>query len=375
MNSVWVKQMSSGTTTYLVTQGSKADEAASRRVDAIDIVRGLAMIFMLLNHSSWHIPGLHLEANNSWYDRSAIQALSGTSPEAWLNILQGTPLFFVLAGFSVAFFERSRRKRGWTEWDISRYLLIRGGVLALIDLVLPGFVLSSIALCLWMIAFLRQLPVRYLVVLAVLLTVSMQLTYESVDIPNDVNIIRSIFLYPSPMDPISFGYPVLQWLAVIILGYASGRLAITHRDKFTIYAMAVGLISFVIWIIVTVDNEFGRLFKGHPMILTKHPPSVAYLSFYMGMAFSLLALFSRLRPFAESMIGRFLALLGQVAFFFYLTHFLVVYLISIVVTQLPFAPLMLNFIVMAAALAVLFPVCQKYKTVRRNHPDSILQYL
>ena len=360
------------TKNYPINQPTNTRPAFGR-LDSIDIVRGLAMVFMLLNHSSWHIPGLELDANHSWYDPTPVQQIR--SPEAWLSILQGTPMFFVLAGFSLAFFERSRQKRKWSEWEITRYLLIRGNVLILIDFIIPGFALSSIGMCLWLIAFLRRVPIRQLIVLALGLTLAMQLAYETVTIPRDFNIVRSILLYPGPADPTAFGYPVLQWVAVVILGYISGRYAINHRHNFADYALKVGLLAFAVWLVTTLDDQFGRLFRSHPFVLTKHPPSLAYLSLYMGFTFTLLSIFTRLQAVTQSAVFRFLALLGQVEFFFYVTHFLVIQLISAVIVHLPMAPLTMNFVVMTVALAVLFPICRAYRAVRQKHPDSVLQYL
>src|SRR5690606_19032156 len=86
-----------------------------------------------------------------------------------------TPAFFLLGGFSVALFSASRRRRGWTEWQITRFFLIRGAVLVALDVLVMNLeftepyyiyrfsVLTGIGLCVLALAVLRLLPLRALI--------------------------------------------------------------------------------------------------------------------------------------------------------------------------------------------------------------------
>ena len=49
------------------------------------------------------------------------------------------PGFFFLMGIGMMLFTHSRRKKGWTEWQILRHFLIRGSFLILLQLTLINF--------------------------------------------------------------------------------------------------------------------------------------------------------------------------------------------------------------------------------------------
>ena len=93
------------------------------RLVVIDMFRGVAMLLMALDHSAYFAnTGVTAESYGN------VRPVLESWPHVLTGLLQRTWLpgyFFMLAGTSVSFFERSRRKQGWTEWQITRYLLIR----------------------------------------------------------------------------------------------------------------------------------------------------------------------------------------------------------------------------------------------------------
>jgi uncharacterized membrane protein len=373
---------------FLPSRPASSPRAKGERLAAVDIVRGLAMIFMLINHATWGLPEVSFNASYGWNFPSPVLAASGQHPEAWIGLLQGTPLFFLLAGFGIAFFEVSRRRRGWTQWQITRFFLIRGGLLLAFDfLILPWkfrpvfewrpsayFVLFAVGCCLFAVAFLRLLRPRWLLLMALVLTLGTQWIYYTSPIPQDSNLLRSIFLYPSWVDPLAFGFPLLPWLAVILFGYTSGRYISDNPTRILPYSLVVGLSSAALWTVVVVFNDFGVLYHDHPLIFSKHPPALDYLLFYLAMAGLLLAVFS-LRPLQARLLMRFLALLGQGALVFYLLHFYVLDWLTLWLIGLPIRQLVLNFVIAGVALLVLFALCSAYRTLRKRYPNSVLQYL
>ncbi len=367
---------------------TKDISAKAKRLAAIDMTRGLALIFMLIKHSAGRVPGLNYRPDFGWDELNLFA--NGYPSEIWIGLVGGTVIFFIMSGFGLAFFEASRLKKGWTQWQVSRYLLIRGAVLIAFDwLVLPWdfyptvayrpwayFVLTSIAICLWCIAILRFLSTRQLIVLIVLITAGTQVLYYTLGgPPSDVNLVRSLFLYIAPNDPIDFGFPVIPWLAVMLVGFVSTRYIKEHPERFSTFTLLGSIIAFSGYGLVILFNDFGRLYHEHPLIMGKHPPSLDYLFFYFGITFACLHLFGRFSAWEQSPILRGLALLGQTSFFFYLIHSYVLSATILPLRRFIDQPVLLSFVGCALALVILYPLCVKYRQIRSARPNSLLQYL
>lgn len=366
---------------------SSDSRAQADRLGAIDIVRGLAMIFMLLNHATWHVPGISFRVNFGW--DVPLPPLPIINPYMWVGLLQGTPLFFIMAGFSVALFELSCRRKGWTEAQITRFLLVRGAALIALDwLLLPWqfypdagyipqvyYVLTTIGICLWLMAFLRRLPAWALLLLAVALTLAVQAAYKMVILPLPVDMVRTLFLYMSPLDPIKFGFPVLPWLGMIAMGYLTMRYVDARPAHFGPLTLLVALLSWIAWFIIADSNGFGSLFPLHPLLMTKHPPALDYLMFYTGLTYTLLYVMHRLQPFQHRFPLKRVALLGQTALIFYLLHFYVIDVMTILVLPFNLYPLVSALLVAALSLPVLYLLCTRYRAYRKAHPESVLKYL
>jgi len=360
---------------------------SSARLKSIDIVRGLAMFSMLVVHTNFTTPGFEFRTHFGW--NAPDFAIS--EPLAWLGLFfaMATPAFFLMAGFGIALFEAARRRKGWTEWQITRFLVIRGTVLIFLDFaILPWnipsfeyepsryFVLLTIGLCLWSIAFLRHLDWRVLVGIAMVMTAVMQVIYYTTPMPDDVNYLRAAMAYPSPVETIKFGFPYFSWLPVMIGGFLITRYLIAHREYFTRVTLSIGSGLLVAWGIITLVNNFGVLYPDHPLVVTKHPPTLDYLTFYLGFTFLLLGTFHGVSGLQNSWIGQKLATLGQTALFFYVAHLYALIGAKEIIN--PFVPLegfALAIFNVAITLPPLYIICYHYRALRKAHPNSILQYL
>lgn len=366
----------------------------TNRLVSIDITRGVAMLFMLISHSTWWLSDIVYRANFGWDTTDPIPVLLPDQQVAWFGLILSvaSPIFFTLTGFGLALFIISRKKYEWSEWQITRYMLIRGAVLIGFDLLIlawrwsPGeeieyklaahAVLLSIGVSLWIIAFLRRLKPLYLLAIALSLTLAMQILYASLEgVPTSNNLLRALFLYPTPNDSLILGYPVFSWLPVILFGFVSANYVAENRDKFGQFTLMVSLTSWVLWTIVMVVDGFGRLYNEHVLIFTKHPPSLAYLFFYGGIVFMLLYLFHRFDNLMNVYPIKVLSLLGQTALFFFVTHRYVVFAVSLVMRKLPFSQIVLSFLITTVSLVILYNLCFRYRIIRKNNPDSILKYL
>lgn len=366
-------------------------QTKSRRIGAIDKVRGYAMIAMLIGHSTRRIPDLHFRVAYGW-DAKASLAITMTTLQEWIAFIihMATPTFFVLAGFSLALFEASRLRRGWSQMQITRFLFIRGAVLIFIDFailswdVYPsleyapylGFVLLAIGLCIWSIALMRLLSLRTLAIIAFVLAAGMQILYHLTSVPTDYNVLRSVFLYPGPEDPVLFDFPVLGWLPVMLLGFICGKIISQRPEIFTQLLTRVGIVLMLIWAVVIVFNDFGVLYPDHRLIFTKHPPGLDFLSFYLGVTFLLMALHQRVVYLRESRLFDWLLVIGQTALFFYIVHTYVLSVVGLVLSKFVTFPDVAQALVTSAiSLVIVFFMCLYYRRLRRAHPNSILRFL
>lgn len=355
------------------------------RILALDIVRGYAMLLMLLSHSSWRLPDLDYRVAFGW-DNLITPDLS--TPQSIIGfILQAaTPIFFLLAGFSLPLFIESRRKQGWNEWDITRFLIIRGLILIALEFgfvnldLAPGTygqrisVLTTIGLSLIALAFLRRLNLGWLVTLMLALLLGTQMVYYVRGPQETSSLLYAVLFAPYPTLPWSVEFPVLAWLPVILLGYISGYI-VQKGTRLETYALKMGILLIGLWLIIVANDDFGNLYTARRIIFTKHPPDLSYLFLYLGAAFWLIWLHMRFQAVNARLPFRAVAVLGQSALVFYVLHVKVLDALSFPLTTLELSPLDISFLMTLVALPILFFICWQYRALRRRYPQSFLRYL
>lgn len=365
------------------------------RLTGIDALRGLAMIAMALDHAASAV-------------RTSLQAESyGGQPailENWTHWVSGlftnlaAPTFWLLSGISLALYTFSRRKRGWSEWEITRFLLTRAGVLILLDLTVSRtawagqgpylHVLLSIGVSLAIISVLRLLPLSILAILMAAVMLGYQLLLPTIAplYSNTDNFWLALALtYSVQTDP-AIEYSLLGWAPLMGLGFVLGQKinAPTLRRWESWVAIGAALLSG--GLALRLMGGFGDLTPYaaysnaqwyHWLILSKTPPSLTYLMFNLGLAALILAAFLASVQWLERIPGRWLVVIGQVALFFFIAHVLVYNLVSqVIMTVTPALPSMVRcYIAWLIGLTILVPVSYSYRSLRRRYPNSLLRYL
>src|SRR5258705_2329640 len=109
---------------------------ASARLAVVDALRGVAILLMALDHSAFFSHVSVQAEHNSDYP---------TVLGAWGYVVTGlltniaAPTFWLLSGASIALLADSSRRRRGSEWAATRFLLIRAGLLVVLDLTLVPF--------------------------------------------------------------------------------------------------------------------------------------------------------------------------------------------------------------------------------------------
>lgn len=365
--------------------------ADSTRLLTLDIVRGYAMLAMLLSHTSWWLADLEYRVAYGW-DNMIVPSLGTLESLIGLILQFATPAFFLLSGFSIALFAAGRARQGWTEWQITRFLLIRGLLLIVLDLTVMNLefeppyyverlsVLTGIGICVCLFSVLRLLPLRAIAAIGALVLLAVQLWYYEHTLagtwPAEASLLRSALLAPSVEDMTwRAQFPALPWLPVVALGFIIGKRVVTGSIRLERKAVSLGVSFVVLGMVVTLTGGFGNLYPNHPLIFGKHPPDLAYLLIYIGITFLLIAFHSRFNLSNTPFLLRAVAAMGQTALFFYIVHVRLIYVFSLLIAPLELPSLERSLLIALAALPLLVALCMKYRAYKRAHPDSLLRYL
>jgi uncharacterized membrane protein len=316
-----------------------ASAVAKPRIASIDIMRGLVIVLMLIDHVRERFY-LHMQVSDP-------MDVADTSPALFFTRLSAhlcAPTFVFLTGLSAWLY--AHPSRGGTR-SPSGFLFKRGLFLVLLEVTLVNFSwtgsfgtfwlqviwaigLSMIALSLlvklryWMIGALGFLIVFGHNLLTPITLAPGDFGYSLWTILHDRG-----FLLDTEALRIKISYPLLPWIGVILLGYFAGPLYARTMD-FAVRRKALigmGLGCFVLLLVLRGFNIYGETL---PWVsaetamqtvmsfvnFTKYPPSLDFLLMTLGTAFLLLVLF-------ENRENRFLDALevfGSAPMFFYILH-------------------------------------------------------
>ena len=376
---------------------SEKVSTGSQRLAAIDLLRGIAMLLMALDH--W-AAFARINVNAEGY--AGVRPALGNPLEILVGLVTNlsSGIFFALAGTSIAFFENSRRKRGWSEWEITRFLLIRAVILLVFDQIinLIGWsvrgsilfeVLSAIAFAIIALAFIRLLPLRVVAGLGIVLFIGYPLLASLFPHNPDqpLSIITTVLLQNHREGFIQVETPMLGRLSLMLAGYVMGRLLIDRTVQISLRWLWIAGGGLVAWLVVRLGllqgyGDFLPYSPGAPwidlLIDSKHPPSLTFLLFNMSISLVLLVLLNSLSSrLVTTRLGWVLTVLGQTSLFFFIAHMLFYKLLQVLLRGSPIVPVddpVLRLLVETTlTLVVLVPICAYYRNLRRKH--SILSYL
>ncbi len=314
------------------------------RLPAIDILRGLVMVVMTIDHSSdiFNAGRLFTDSVGLWTPGSPLPLAQFLT--RWITHLCA-PTFVLLAGTALALSTAGRMRRGESPASIDRHIAIRGALLVALDplwmglgLVGPGVVLLQVLYAiggsLLAMTLLRRLSDRALLVVglsfAILdepLLMALSALHVERTVPAALLAGTGVFLGGHFI----VGYSLFPWLGIMCAGWALGRRLLVWpeaergaRAARTLAMWGLGLLG--AFVVVRGANSFGNMFLlrddgsfAQWLHVSKYPPSVAYDGLELGLAcLALAALFvvTERRPgFAAP-----LRTLGQVALFYYLLH-------------------------------------------------------
>jgi uncharacterized membrane protein len=368
----------------------------SKRIAAIDWMRGFVMVLMIFDHASMSFDRNHLSRDSALYADAATMALpTAEFFTRWMTHLCA-PTFVFLAGTALALSIERRVAKGANAWEIDKNILVRGGIIALLDPTVISLglgklslsVLFAIGVSMMCMAGLRRLPTWGLMVFGLGWFVVGEWVSDLVwDPPGPAPIWAALTMATSGGEAFSIKYPVLPWLAMMCLGWVFGRYMTQHASgratitpgRIMLYA---GIAALVVFAVVRRLNGYGNMFLPHAddsveqwLHVSKYPPSLAYAALELGLMCLLLSAMMKL----ESIIGvrenGVFLVLGQTAMFYYLVHRFVFDASAAYFGLQGVGTISATYGVAIAMLVVLYPACRWYRSFKAAHPQSFLKYL
>ena len=312
------------------------------RLESVDVVRGVIMIIMALDHTRdfFGIPG-----QNPADLSSASAALFLTR---WVTHICA-PVFFLLTGTG-ACLSLARKTRG----QLSRFLFTRGVWLIFLELVvLRCFVYQfnvdyhvTLLLVLWALGWamivlsaLIFLPTVVIGVFGVALIACHNLL-DGARLSGPVWSILHVpgFLLNSPSHIVFVAYPIIPWIGVTAVGFALGTIYRWDAARRRTFLLRLGLGLSAAFVVLRGINIYGdplRWEKQRSALFTvlsfvntrKYPPSLLFLLMTLGPALLLLWALDRGTP----RVLRPAHVIGRVPLFYYVGHFFLIHLFAVIV--------------------------------------------
>jgi len=311
------------------------------RLLPLDLLRGLLMILMALDHANFHIAQQH-SPGEYW---------GGPFPDFFtpLHFLTrfvthfSAPGFFLTMGIGMVLFASSRRKKGWKEPQIWRHFLLRGLVLIALQIFLnysQAWSIAGSSALLWYVGVLAALGVGMILCIPLLRLKPIFLAGISLGLfialdaltpnpglwgKNFDNLAGTLLIYSGGQGEFWTNYPLLAWVELIVLGMLFGNWIQQDAKKTYQKGIWLGLAFLAGFVLLRLFNGFGTI-RPLPignwidfLSVVKYPPSMAFVLLTMGVNLILLGLFSVINK-SDSRDWNPVLVFGRVPLFFYLTH-------------------------------------------------------
>jgi uncharacterized membrane protein len=401
---------------------------AKQRLDSIDLLRGIVMVIMMLDHTRDFI-------HNALFQFDPLDPTQ-TNPflffTRWITHYCA-PTFVFLAGTGIYL----QFARGKSKGDLSRFLITRGLWLIFLEFSLVRLgaffnveikflmmmqVIWVIGLSMIIMAALIHLPLKVIGGFGLAMIASHNLLdrYRMMNpFGNPTFGFREklwlmlhqqglFFIWGFPSPAVFVVYPLIPWVGVMAVGYAFGALYQKEPAERKRLLTIIGLTVIGLFIVIRAINIYGdpQIWSSQPrgfvytvfsfLNTSKYPPSLLYLLMTLGPSILALALFEGGNSRQPSGIRKVFITFGRVPLFFYLLQWPTAHLISVIlhysfgkpVWWLFKTPIDWNnigpnmgfnlgvvYLSWIAGVLLLYPLCKWFAGVKQRRRDWWLSYL
>jgi len=381
------------------------------RVHSIDLLRGLVMIIMAIDHVRDYF-----HADAYLYDPTDLTRT--TIPIFFTRFITHycAPVFMLLSGTAAYLVGTRKGKKALTI-----FLITRGLWLILLELTVVNFgwffdihynntgflVIWALGMSMIFLALMIHLPK----VAILIISLGLICCHNLFDNYHPGNIVWSFLHEPSfyqwkGINVFAF-YPLIPWIGVMSLGYCIGTwyeagFDVSKRKKLLFIS---GLACTLLFIALRYTNWYGdRILWSNQthtgltlmsyLSLSKYPPSLLYLLATLGPAMMFLSFTEK----ANGVIARMVQVIGRVPMFYYLVHIYLIHLGAMIAaaltpgfslsdmilsTWVSFSPqlkgfgfdLVTTYVIWAVLVVILYFLCLWYDRYKRLHKHWWLSYL
>jgi uncharacterized membrane protein len=395
------------------------------RIQSIDVLRGLVMVIMALDH----IRDFLYKADLS---KAADAALDPTNMKTTFPLLFFTrwithfcaPIFVFLAGTSIYLMCQRKPKK-----ELSGFLIKRGLWLIFLELVVITFgwtfnpfynlfilqVIWAIGISMVLLGLIIHLPYKIIFAAGLIIVAG----HNMMDIPTvsaglkgtmlaDLIYFSNFSVYAiNPSQYFIIVYSFLPWTGVMLLGFCFGKLYENGVDALwrRKVLLQLGFALLLIFVLLRFSNLYGDPlpWSAQPrgavytflsfLNLNKYPPSFLFICMTIGPGILFLALMEKVQNKFTSVMNIY----GRVPMLYYIFHFYIIHLIVVIVffaqgfgqadiipkEGIPFffKPNGLGFglwgmyAVWLLVIIILYPICKKYNQYKSTHSQWWLSYL
>jgi uncharacterized membrane protein len=403
----------------------------SGRVLSVDILRGIILVVMALDHTRDYFTNLPFEPEDMAHSWGALFFTR------WITHFCA-PLFSFLAGTG-AYLSLSGGK---SKSQISRFLLTRGLWLVVLEYTAVGFgwafvfpfgfaqTIWSLGWSMVALSLLVWLPVRWIGGIGVAMIALHNLADRLVPAQfGSLGWLWIILHYPDLIPLISHkfslivAYPLIPWIGVMAAGYAFGAIVRLPPERRQRVMLILGASTTLAFLILRGPNLYGNapIWEHTPPVqlaesngpwrvqstpimtvasflnVQKYPPSLDYLLMTLGPGLIALAAFDRRAATrGPGPVMRFFLVFGRVPMFFYLCHIYAIHLLAILVAWLSHQPaswlihgamffnaippgyghaLPFVYLMWFVVIALLYLPCRSYAGLKARRKDWWLSYL
>lgn len=394
----------------------KGTSTKSKRIESIDLLRGIIMVIMALDHTRDYF---HIKA----FEGDPLD-LATTTPvlyaTRWVTHFCA-PVFVFLSGLS-AWLQSGRKSKK----ELSGFLISRGIWLVMVDLFVITLLTSSniyyeifILQTLWAIGIsMAILGVLIWLPFPVILGIGLVIVlgHNLIDFAEAGRTSYPVWwnlIHKQGGVPLWDGhflfifYPFLPWTGLMIMGYCLGAIFTSKTEKERsriLMAMGIGLL--VLFAVLRIPNLYGNpspwvsqktgLYNFLAVMdVQKYPPSLLYMCATIGPALIFLALVKKVRG---KLAGVF-TIFGRVPMFYYVLHFFILSVLNLVlffmrgntfeqgmkgVKGMPWKfvvpgqgySLFTVYLIWIGLIIFLYPFCRAYNKYKTAHPEKAwLSYL
>jgi uncharacterized membrane protein len=388
------------------------------RINSIDLLRGVVIILMALDHVRMYF------GQGSWYadptDLNTTTTLLFLT--RWITHFCA-PVFIFLAGTSASLYGA----RLQSTRQLSLYLLKRGLWLVFVELVIVNFawtfditfsfhilqVIWAIGVSMVVLAAFVYLPKWAILAFGLVLVFGhnlldpIQMGGTSPPALLWYVLHQEKLVYFAPDSVVYFHYPLIPLMGLMALGYVFGTLyqpevgAGTRRK----WLLWTGTAAIVLFLILRGFNLYGEPNPWSPQLTvvdtilsflntTKYPMSLQYLLMTMGPALVFLALTEGVK----NRVGDILLTFGRVSLFFYIVHIYLIHLLAVaalVISGRSWTDYIISaeaymnqatadfgfdlwmvYLVWALVLVGMYPLSKWYRAYKKRHPElRLLAYI